>query len=393
NVRPLERVSPRVGGAIQLTADAAADIREVNKQTQITVSNVSADLSARGLRVQNQDAGNLTATARTVNGRVQYNVKSDFAGSAVNVTGSTALSNGYMTIADASIQNLSIAKTLEIAGEGALPARGNLLANAHVAGPLDAPTGNLSFLLTRANVYQEPINRLQGSVQYTNTSVSIPSINLEAPAGSLTVAGTFTHPDKSFTAGTVQVKVNSTDIHLAKFEHVERAKPGFEGTLRLAADLSASLQPKNGSPDVRIMALNANVSANALRLNNRSLGELAVNANTAGSNLNFRLDSDIAQSQIHATGQTQLTGDYDTRANLTFTGIKYANLAPFITTDAEVKPGFDASVEGQATVNGPLLNSDQLNGKIQLSTVDFRTIPKASPTGAPPLRAMDIHNE
>src|SRR5581483_1681081 len=26
-------------------------------------------------------------------------------------------------------------------------------------------------------------------------------------------------------------------------------------------------------------------------------------------------------------------------------------------------------------------------------TVDFRTIPKASPTGAPPLRAMDIHNE
>lgn len=392
NVRPLQKASPGVGGAIQLNAGAAADIRDVNKQTQVTVSNISADFSARGLRVQNQDAGDLTATARTVNGSVQYNVNSDFAGSAIRVNGTTVLSNGYMTTADASIQNLAVAKALQIAGQGALPARGNLSANAHLAGTLDAPTANLAFALTRANVYQESINRLQGSVQYSNTLVSIPSINLEVPAGSVTLSGSFSHPDKDFKAGVMQLKVNSTDIQLAKIEHVEQEKPGFAGTLRLAADISASLQPKNGSPEVRVSTANANLSATALRLNNRALGQLTFNANSAGSNLNYRLDSDIAQSQIHATGQTQLMGDYNTNASLTFTGIRYANLAPFVVTDPMVKPSFDASVEGQASVNGPLLNTDQLTARLQLSTVDFRTVPQASPTGAPPIAAVDIHN-
>ncbi len=33
-------------------------------------------------------------------------------------------------------------------------------------------------------------------------------------------------------------------------------------------------------------------------------------ARTAGSNVKFRLDSDIAQSRIEGSGQAQLSGDY-----------------------------------------------------------------------------------
>ena len=393
NVRRLQQASPGVAGAIQLNADGAADIHEVHNQTEVNIAYVNADLSARGLRVRNQSAGDLTATARTVNGRVQYNVNSDFAGSAIRVSGNTALANPYYTTADASIQNLAIAKALEIAGQGTLPARGNLSADAHVAGTMEAPTANLNFALTAANVYQEPIQRLEGSVQYSNTVVNIPSINLQVPAGNLTLAGSFSHPAKDFNAGALQLKVSSSDIQLAKFEHIQREKRGLAGTLRLAADVSARLQQKNGSPDVRIAMLNTNLAATALRMNNRSLGDLTLDARTAGANLNFRFDSDIAQSQIHASGQTQLTGDYNTRANLTFAGIRYANLQPFIATDPTVKPDFDAAVEGQASLNGPLLNTDLLDARLQLSTVDFRTIPQASPTGAPPGRAIEIRND
>ncbi len=397
NIRPLQSASPGVGGAIQLTADAAADIRVVNKQTDVTVGDINADLSARGLRVQNQAAGDLTATAHTVNGNVQYNVNSNFAGSVIKVDGTTALRNGNYTTADASIQNLSVGKTLQIVGQGALPVSGNLSANARVAGTLDAPNANLSFSLTSAKVYQEPINRLQGSVVYSDTSVKIPTIDLDVPAGSVSLSGSFTHPAKDFNAGALQFTLKSTDIQLAKLEHVQQVKPGFAGTLHLAADLSARLQPRksaatNGSPDVRISTLNADIAANGLRLNNRSLGQLALNASTKESNLNFRFDSDIAKTQIHASGQTQLNGDYNTNANLTFAGIRYSNIAPFVTTDPMVKPTFDASVEGQASLNGPLMNTDQLNARLQLSTLDFTTIPQASPTGAPARAAVNIRN-
>jgi translocation and assembly module TamB len=393
NLRKLQQLSPGVAGAIQLNASGAVDVRDVQKQTEVVVDNINADLAARGLRVQNQAAGDLTATARTVNGRVQYNVNSDFAGSNIRVNGNTALANGYDTTVDASIQNLNVAKALEIAGEGSLPARGMLSADAHASGTMNAPTANLNFALTGANVYQERIDRLAGSLQYSNTLVNIPSISLQAPAGSITLAGSFSHPAKDFNAGSLQLKVNSTDIQLAKIEHVQQEKPGLAGTLHLAADLSAQIQQKNGSPDVRIGTLNAAVSANALRVNNLRLGELNLDAKTVGTNVEYRLDSDIAQSQIHATGQTQLAGEYNTRASLTFAGIKYSNIAPFISTDPTVKPSFDADVAGQANVTGPLLNTDLLNAQLQLSTLDVHTLPQPTPTGAPPRPAVDVHND
>jgi len=393
DIKMLQKQNAGVGGVINLSASAAADVRQVNKQDEVTVSNIAADLSARGLRVQNQDAGDLTATARTVSGTVNYNVTSNFAGSNINVTGHTALSKNYPTTADASIQNLSVEKSLSIAGEGALPARGNLSANAHVAGTLQAPNADLSFTLARANVYQEPINRLQGSVHYSNTVVNIPSIVLDVPAGSLTVSGSFTHAANDFNAGALKLNVNTTPIQVSKIEHVQQERPDLAGTLRLAADLSATVRERNGSRTVLISNLNADASANALRMNSRNLGEANFTARTVGSNLNFRFDSDIAQSQIHGSGQSQLTGDYPVNANLTFANIRYANIAPFISTEQGVKPSFDALVEGRLSVNGPVLKPDDLAGRLELTHLEAQTSPQASPTGAPPGRSINIHNE
>src|SRR5207248_8903721 len=132
NFQALTRRSPGVAGMIQLNADAAADVREVNKQSEVMLSNINADLSARGLHVQNQSAGDLTATARTVNGTVNYNLNSDFAGSNVRVIGRTTLAKDYPTTADASIQNLSVEKALRLAGQGSIPATGNLSGDAHL---------------------------------------------------------------------------------------------------------------------------------------------------------------------------------------------------------------------------------------------------------------------
>ncbi len=392
NVRALQRESPGLAGAIQLNANAAADVREVNKQSEVTISNVSLDLSARGLRVQNQSAGDLSATARTVNGTVNYNLKSDFAGSNIQVNGRTALLKNYPTTADASIQNLSVGKALSIAGQGSIPATGTLSANGHVAGTLQRPNADLSFTLVRAKVYQEPINRLQGSVHYSDTLVDIPSIRLDVPAGSVTLAGSFSHPVNDFNAGAMKLNVKSTDIQIAKIVHVEQVKPGTAGTLQITADLAANLQERNGSRTVLFSSLNADASAKALRLNNRNLGNANLAAHTSGSTLNFRFDSDIAQSQIHASGDSQLTGNYPVRASLTFANVRYSNLAPFLATGPAVPPSFDALVEGQASVNGPILNTDALTARLQLNTLEAQTLPRASVTGGPARRTVAIHN-
>ncbi len=393
NIKPLQGQAGGIAGAIQLTADAAASVRKVNDQSEVTVSNIRADLSARGLRVENQSAGDLTATARTANGTVNYNLTSNFAGSNIGINGHTQLVKDYPTTADASIQNLSIEKALAIAGESSIPARGDLSANAHVAGTLQAPNADLAFTLSRANVYQEPISRLQGAVQYSNASVNIPSIRLEVPAGSLTLSGSFSHPANNFNAGAVTLKVDSSDIQLSRIEHVRTEKPGFAGVLRVAANVSAELRERNGTRTALVSNLNANVSATALSLDKRNLGGANFTASTTGSNLNFQFDSNLASSQIHASGNSQLRGDYPVRASLTFANIRYSNIAPFLSTEPETQPNFDALVEGQVSVDGPILNTDALNARLQLTRLEAQTVPHMSSTGAPPRRTVVLNNQ
>ncbi len=394
NLKTIQREGKGIAGLVQLSADAAADLREVNHQSQFEIENVNADLSAHGLRVQNQNAGDLVATARTANGNVNYKLSSDFAGSSISIGGRTALMKDYATTtADASIQNLSIEKALSIAGQAALPARGNLSANAHVAGTLKAPSANLDFTLANANIYAEPVDRLQATLHYSNTLVDIPSFELDAPAGRITLAASFAHPANVLNAGVVKLRVNSTDIQLARIQHVQHQKRGLAGVLHLAAELTGDLRQQNGKPTVLVSNANADLSARALHMNGQNLGQAMFAAHTTGQNLNFTLDSDIAQSRIHGSGHSQLSGDYPVNANLSFGNIKYSNLAPFVSTEPSIRPSFDALLEGEASVNGPVLKPDNLIGRLQLNRLELTTLPRESPTGAPPGKTVSFHNE
>ncbi|MGH9583185.1 MAG: hypothetical protein ACRD4O_09645, partial [Bryobacteraceae bacterium] len=388
NLELVRREKRGIAGLIQLQAAAAANISKPNGKMRIKVSSVSADLSATGLELENQSAGDLRASARTVSGTVQYNLTSNFAGSNISLHGKTALARNYETVADASIEHLAVGKALAIADETSIPATGTLSASAHVAGTIQAPTANLKFALTHADVYQQRINRLRGSLQYSNTRVSIPLIALDTPAGTVTVSGEFSHPASNFQAGSVKVKVNTTPIQLAQIKKLAEMQPGIAGTVRLAADMAASIRERNGARSVRVSDLNANASASGLRMNDHGLGDATFTARTAGRHLTFAMNSDIAQSQIHGSGEATLAGDYPVRATLSFAKIRYANIYPFIASGPETQPSFDARVAGQVSVNGPLLNADNLNGQLRLTTLRVQTLPKPSPTGAPAHRAV-----
>jgi translocation and assembly module TamB len=394
DLKPLQEQSPGAGGAIRLTANAAADLSKAKNGTQFSLSNVSADLSASGLRIQNQNAGDITASIRTNNGGVNYNLLSDFAGSNIHVNGRTELASNYPTTAEASIRNLSIEKTLELAGRPGIPVSGDFSADAHVSGTLQAPAAKLEFALSRANVYQEPVDRLQGTVEYSNALVRISSMKLDAPAGSVTLSGSFTHAPNNFSDGTLDLKVDSTDLQLARITHVKRAKPGFAGTLHLGTAVSARLRQSNGARQVLISTLNADASANELRMGDHQLGQARFLATTEGKSVSFRFDSDFAQSQIHGTGVSQLTGAYPTRASLSFANIRYTSLAPFLFTKTDAEPpAFDLLAGGQVSVDGPLLRAEELNGRLELNQLDLRTNPRATATGAPPLRVVDLRNQ
>ena len=392
-VEMLAKQNAGVAGVIQLAVNVGAELENRNNQTNVTISNVTADLAAHNLRVQNQDAGSLAANARTNGTNVDYRLDSDFAGASIKVQGRTALLKGYSTSAAASIQGLSVAKALQLAGQGTVPASGQLTADAHLSGTLDNPNADLSFALLKGTVYQEPIDSLRGNVHYSNRLAEIGSLQLEAPAGDLGVSGSFNHPADSLKTGSFKLKLTSSGIRLSRIEHVIQQKPGLGGTLKLAADLSGNLRELGGKPQFLIGNLNADVSAAGLHLNALNLGGLNFTARTTGSKVTFRLNSDIAQSRIEGLAEAQLTGDYPINGSLSFHNIRYSNLAPFFAMQTTGPPRFDAMVEGQTSVNGSILDPDALMARLRLDRIDFRTNPQASVTGAPAIRVVALQNQ
>lgn len=382
-----------IAGLIQLDASAAANITKPGGKMQVKISNVSANLSATGLQLENQDAGGLKASARTVNNTVQYTLTSNFAGSRIKLDGKTELAKNYPTVADASIQSLSVGRTLEMADVHSIPATGLLSASAHVSGTMQAPAANLQFGLTHAVVYRQTIDSLRGSLQYSNTRVNIPSISLDMPAGKLTASGEFSHPANNFRAGSLKLKLNSTPIQLARIERLTELRPGVGGTLQLSGDVAASFREGNGGPTMRVSEFNASASASDLRMAGHGLGGAKFTARTVGHRVAFSLNSDLAESQIRGSGEATLTGNYPVRASISFANIRYANLYPFISSGPQTQPGFNTQIAGQLSVNGPVLQPEKLEGDLKLNTLQVKALPRASPTGVPAHRAVTLQNQ
>ena len=367
-VKPLQEKSPGAAGAITLTADAAADLA----QSAFKIAGLEANISAANLRVRNQDAGNLTAVAHTSSGMVVYSVKSNFSGSAIDVEGRTGLASGYATQATATIRSLSLKNALDIAGQGDVPVTGTLSADASVNGKLDTPNVTGSFDLSNGNIYEEPVNHLSAKLSHNNTVTEISALSLDVPAGHISLSGRYDHPH-SLDSGRIEVRVNGGDLQIGKLEHVQLEKPGLAGLLHLTAEATANVTENHGSSSVVLSSATADVTASNVAIDKHALGGMTFSAQTSNRTLNFKFDSDLAQSKIHAAGQTQLAAGYQTKANLDFANVHYVNVAPLLYVDESIAPSFDALVEGKASVDGALEDPASLSARLELTHFDLHS--------------------
>ena len=391
-LQPLQSKSPGAAGAIDLTADAKGALDNKSSRPTFALSDISARFLATNLKVQNQDAGNLTASASTTGGIATYTVKSNFAGSDIAIDGRTKLSPGYYTEAKGTIRALPIRNVLEISGQTGLPISGLLTASIGGSGTVHAPNVSANIDLSKASAYQEPINHLVAKLSYSSAAAEISSLHLDIPAGRIDLSGRYEHADHS-EQGTLQLSLNSGDLELAKVVHVQEAQPGLGGTIRLSADIAGKMIDGTGSPQMLLSRLNSDIQGKGLHLAKRNMGDVHFSARTSQGNVNFQLDSNLAQSQIHASGESQLAAGYPTRASLTFADVRYANLAPFLGADQSVTPAFDVLVAGKASIDGPIEDTRALQARLQLSRLDLHAIPRPALSDAKTSKTSFIQND
>jgi len=377
---------PGLRGAVALNADASVAVHPAPPGTQVDVTAVNGNFSATGLAMQGKQYGDLNAAVTTAGQTARYNVTSDFAGSTIRVNGQSLLKGDHQTTADASIANLPIDAALAIAGESSLAARGTLSANAHVSGTLDDPHANGDVTVVKGMVSNEPFDRLQVTAQYTNQSVDVHRFRIEVGQAWVEANAALTHPAGDFNHGNARFHLNSNQIQLARIHAIQQAKPGLDGTLQLAADGAASLRPN----DIPLFStLDANISAKSVTVDKKPVGDLTATANTHGTQVDFNLNSDFAHSNIRGNGTMQLGGDYPVNARVTFANVTYSGMSAW--TGATQSP-FDASTEGEITVNGPVSDTNRLQGQLQLTRLEAHSISNNKKAGAKPRVTFELHN-
>lgn len=373
-------------GIVNLTADVSAEVA----QSQVNLSAINANLSASNLSVRNHPSGDLTAVAHTVGGVVQYDLKSNFAGSNISVAGHTSLLHGYQTDAKASISALSIKDALDVAGYSDIPVAGKLTTQVSFNGTPDSPELKADIQLSAASIYQEPVDRLNAGVRYTNTLAEISSLQLTVPAGHIDLNGRYDHPASS-NRGAIRLVVHSNDLQIAKLRNVQTWQPGIGGALQIDLDASGSVDPAKNS--FLLSSLNTNLKARGVRMDNQSLGNLEASGRTSQGRVHFEVNSDLAKSQIHASGDSQLIAGYPTQASLTFNNVRYANIARFLNTESDSLPSFDALVEGKAFVNGPIADLNALQARLEVDRFDMQAATRSAASDASTRSAGRLQND
>ena len=332
-VSALQKQRPNTAGAVQLNAHVTAEL-----SGELRLTTINGNAAVRGLHLGGQNYGDLTATATTSGQAVNYNLTSNFAGSNIHIDGNTQLARDYPTTARANFGNLPVQRLLAVADRNDIPLKGMLSGSASFMGTIDKPQGSADLTLLSASLYDNAVDRIHLTAQYD-----------QAP-------------------GNLQFHLDPTTIDLTRMKTMAEKLPGLTGTVQLNAAGTAEI--RSSEPRVLVRDISGNLKTSGLAMNGKSLGDLTFAANTVAGKTNFTLTSGMAGASIEGRGSVQLATDYPADAQVTFKNVDWARLGPLLGYNAGEGRGFEAAADGQASLNGPLLNTHQLHGSIQVTRLE-----------------------
>ncbi|HLH18757.1 MAG TPA: translocation/assembly module TamB domain-containing protein [Bryobacteraceae bacterium] len=374
---------PGLRGVFSLNAEGTFRVAPSPAGARFEVASLNGQLAVHGLAMGGRNLGDLTASASTAANAIDYRLVSDFAGSAIQVSGRSLLTGSHETTASARIANLPIEPALELAGQGGLPLAGTLSATAQLSGTLQDPRVAATVTVVKGAAWRQPFDRVEASFRYSNTLLDVASFRATEQSSTLTASGSFAHPAGDYQDGQLRFRAESNPVPLGQIQAVQDLRPGLAGTVRLTADGSLTLR-RGAAPLPQY--LNADLSARGVSVNGQALGDLTAKASTRGQTLDFELASNFAGSDIRGTGRVQLAGDYPIDAHVNFANVTYAGLAPL--AGAPPEP-IVARADGTAAIAGPLARAADLRGSLRLARLEAHAVP----TGiARPRVQFEVHN-
>ncbi len=145
-LRSVQSARPSTAGLVEIDMTVAGNLSpgpaDQTDNIEFLLTSVAGDLSAKGVRFEGQDYGDLTTKASTSGNTVTYNIVSDVAGSRIRADGRTQLVRDYPTNLDATVSNLSMERVLALAKRTDIPVKGTASGTLRFSGTVKDPQGS-----------------------------------------------------------------------------------------------------------------------------------------------------------------------------------------------------------------------------------------------------------
>src|SRR6185436_7405946 len=201
--------------------------------------------------------------------------------------------------ASASITGAEMSELLNTAGRKDVPVSGALALSARVSGTVGAPRGSADITITKGAAYDEPVDRLQASVEYTSQAINLRQVALTAGSARITGSAAF-EPVRPFSGvpeirdGQTQFQISTNGMAIEKFENVNRRLSGVTGILQAKLQGAATVQDAGpGSPRATLTSLTGEITTQGVQMDNRPIGNIKAAVKTEASVLKVQLDSDF----------------------------------------------------------------------------------------------------
>lgn len=346
-------------------------------------------------------AGRLNVTGFTVEGRPVDSLRADVTASPDNVHLQNAVaSRGALNanfdaaaglanwkLGDASpiygnarVANAPLGNLLVLAEVKDVPAAGSVTAAGQFSGTMGNPLAKATVEVTKGSYRDEPFDRMAAQLAYAGDTVTLSGGQVSAGGKQLQLAGWFRHEPGRFDTGRLHFQAGSNVMPLDEIRALEKLRPGVKGTVQLSATGDLDL-----TPAVRVVALQADVSAHRLQLTDQPLGDAHLTANSQGPLLRTHLDASIAGSTIRGDGTVRLEGNDPASATVTFSRIDFAQLRPWLFGGNGVP--FVGFAEGEVKLDGPALKPDAIQAELRVPSIE---IGPAANAGVP--ANLALHN-
>jgi translocation and assembly module TamB len=260
--------------------------------------------------------------------------------------------------ANVSVQDAAVEDLLKFAGEQ-LPVTGTLNLTAHASGTVNNLNGGGHVSVQGGTAYGEAYKSLNTDLHFAGRELDAANLVFLEDGGRVTGDGGYDLKTQGF-----HFNAKGTGFELARIHQLQSAKYTLAGTVGFEA---------HGSGTMKSPTLAASLHVTGVNINDVARGFVDAEAHTQGNTLLMNVNANLANAQLQVHGQTQLAGDYQTRAQLTLANL---DVDPILNAMSVQGVTAHSSIGATVNVSGPLREPRKLNGDavVQQFAVSLRGI-------------------